>query len=309
MDIPKKYNVLSPNELHQWIEQGKAFYLIDTLVNSHFQKIHLPTARNACVFEVTFMDQIMAITKEKDIDIVVYGSSSRSRDAVTAAEKLEREGFARVHVLKGGIAAWRSAGLLSEGEGVEEPDDPQTLLKLDDRLYRVDSDRSLIQWTGRNANTSHFGTVKLRNGELQAKNGVFTGIFDIDMNSIVNINLEGDDLQPVLIAHLKSDDFFLAKAFPTATIEINHAKPVKDPFLTVPNYEINATLELRGLKVLQDFFATVTRTPENGLVAEAHFDIDRTKWGVIYGSARFFEHLGMHAVFDLISFQIRVVAD
>jgi len=31
---------------------------------------------------------------------------------------------------------------------------------------------------------------------------------------------------------------------------------------------------------------------------EAHFDIDRTKWDIIYGSSRFFEHLGMHLVFD-----------
>ena len=309
MDIPQKYNVQTPNELHQWMEKGKIFYLIDTLTHSHFQKVRLPGARNACVFEVTFIDQIKAITENKDIDIVVYGSSSRSYDAIRAAEKLEYEGFINVHVLDGGIAAWRLAGLLLEGDEVEEPDDPQTMVKPDDRLYRVDSDRSMIQWTGRNANTTHFGNIRIRNGELQSKDGVFTGIFNIDMNSIVNINLDGDELQPVLIAHLKSDDFFLTKVFPTATIEINQAKPVKDPFLTVPNYEINATLELRGLKVRQDFFATVARTPENGISAEAHFDIDRTKWGVIYGSARFFEHLGMHVVFDLISFQIRIVTD
>ena len=47
---------------------------------------------------------------------------------------------------------------------------------------------------------------------------------------------------------------------------------------------------------------------DNGLVAEAHFDIDRTRWKVIYGSTRFFEHLGMHLVFDLISFQVKIVA-
>jgi hypothetical protein len=47
---------------------------------------------------------------------------------------------------------------------------------------------------------------------------------------------------------------------------------------------------------------------EDGVfVLEAHFDIDRTRWHVIYGSTRFFEHLGMHKVFDLLSFQIRMV--
>jgi len=38
------------------------------------------------------------------------------------------------------------------------------------------------------------------------------------------------------------------------------------------------------------------------------FDIDRTRWNVIYGSSRFFEHLGMHLMFDPISIQIRIVA-
>ena len=54
--------------------------------------------------------------------------------------------------------------------------------------------------------------------------------------------------------------------------------------------------------------ATITRTPENGLAAEAHFDIDRPRWNIIYGSTRFFEHLGMHLVFDLISIQLRILA-
>ncbi len=40
---------------------------------------------------------------------------------------------------------------------------------------------------------------------------------------------------------------------------------------------------------------------------EGHFDIDRTRWKIIYGSTRFFEHLGMHKVFDLISIQVRIV--
>ena len=49
-------------------------------------------------------------------------------------------------------------------------------------------------------------------------------------------------------------------------------------------------------------------TENDSLIMEAHFDIDRTKWNVIYGSIRFFEHLGMHKVFDLISLQLRVIA-
>ncbi|MFZ3048038.1 MAG: rhodanese-like domain-containing protein [Desulfatirhabdiaceae bacterium] len=144
---PDKYKQLSPEELYQWMEENRHFYLIDTLVGDHFRRIHLPNATNACVFQVTFLNQVMSITQDKDAEIVLYGSSTRSMDAFTAADKLEREGYRHIHVLQGGIEAWRSAGLTLAGEAVDEYDDSQTLHKLEDRSYRVDTGQSIIEWT------------------------------------------------------------------------------------------------------------------------------------------------------------------
>jgi rhodanese-related sulfurtransferase/polyisoprenoid-binding protein YceI len=303
-----KYDQLSAQDLSSWMRENKNSFLIHTLSEDHFQNVHLPDSSNACVFDVTFIDQIKAITNDKDAKIVLYGASARSMDAITAAEKLEQQGYHHISVLKGGLKAWRLAGLPVEGDAVDEPDDPQTLLKLKDRSYRVDTTLSTIEWTGRNPNSSHYGTIRITAGELAVKDGVITGTFDIDMNSIINKSLEGDESQPILIAHLKSDDFFLTKLFPTAKFKIKGSTPAKEPFLTFPNYALNGILELRGVKAQQDFMATITKTAENGLAAEAHFDIDRTKWNLIYGSTRFFEHLGMHIIFDLISIQVRIVA-
>ncbi len=304
----KNYQVLSPKELNRWLEDEKSFYLIDTLLDNHFQKVRLPGAVNACVFQVIFMDQIQKIVDGKSAPIVVYGSSGRSMDAANAAKKLVDNGYEDVHVLEGGISAWRGAGLPLEGEGTGAADDPETLLYLESGSYEVDIEQSTIQWWGRNANTTHFGNVKIASGGLAVNDGILTGSITIDMNSITNINLLGDDLQPVLISHLKSDDFFLTTLFPKAEFTITGAKPVEKPFLSIPNYHIKGSLEIRGIKAEQDFMATIAGTPGKGLAAEAHFDIDRTRWGVIYGSARFFEHLGMHLVFDLISFQVRLIA-
>jgi rhodanese-related sulfurtransferase len=103
----ENYKALSPRELKLWIDKEKSFYLIDVLPNDHFDKIHLPGAINAPVFQVIFMDQIRAITEDKAVPMVVYGSSERSMDAITAAEKLLEAGYRHVHVLKGGIEAWR----------------------------------------------------------------------------------------------------------------------------------------------------------------------------------------------------------
>ncbi len=308
MTTHEKYKVLSPLELNRWKKDGKPFHLIDTLLEDHFRKVHLPGAVNACVFQVNFMDQIKRITEEKTATMVVYGSSSRSMDAVCAAGKLYDNGFPDVYVLKGGISGWREAGLPLEGEATGQADDPETLLLLENDTFDVDADRSTLQWWGRNANTTHFGNVRIAKGKLAVNEGIITGAFDIDMDSITNTNLEGDALQPVLIAHLKSDDFFLTRLFPKAVFEIIQAEPVEKPFLSIPNYHVRGSLRIRGISAEQNFMATISRTPENGLAAEAHFDIDRTRWGVIYGSARFFEHLGMHLVYDLISFQVRIIA-
>ena len=73
-----QYKEISSDELSQWIESGKNFYLIDVLVADHFQKIHLPKALQACVFEVTFTEQMKSITSDKSSKIVLYGSSRRS---------------------------------------------------------------------------------------------------------------------------------------------------------------------------------------------------------------------------------------
>ena len=303
----KHVSSLTPGELHRWMEEKKAMVLIHTLGADHYQRVHLPTSKNACVFEVTFIDQIKAITDDKAAEIVLYGSSDRSMDAQVASQKLYQEGYRRIHVLAGGLDGWRAAGYPLEGEAASTPDDPQTMLSIEEGTYPVDTGLSTIQWTGRNPNTTHFGNIEIAEGQLDVVGGKISGTVTIDMNSITNINLDGDELQPVLIDHLKSDDFFLTRLFPSATFRIMDGAPAREPYLTSPNYRFKGLLELRGVNAELEFAATITASADQGLVAEAHFDIDRTQWNIIYGSTRFFEHLGMHVVFDLISVQVRIV--
>ena len=304
-----KFDYVTPEELLAWVEKKKHFNLIHTLTHHHFQKLHLPGAQNACVFEVTFLDQIHSITDDKNALIVLYGSSERSMDALTAAEKLHNSGYQQILILKGGIESWRALGYPLEGESVDIVSDPEAFLLLPEGEYQIDTNQSMIEWFGRNPNTKHFGTVRISKGQIQIENSNMTGTVEIDMDSIENINLEGDELQPVLVSHLKSDDFFLVKAFPRAKFIINGGKLAEAPYLSSPNYEVSGTLELRGVRADLAFASTIAPIDDNGLVAEAHFDIDRTRWNVIYGSTRFFENLGMHLVFDLISFQVRIVAN
>ncbi len=308
MKIDHKFNMISPEDLLRRITDSTDFHLIDTLTRDHFEKVHLPRARNACVFEVTFMEQLKEITQNKNAEIILYGSSTKTMDAVKAAEKLNREGYIQISILNGGIENWRASGFALEGNAPFDSDDPETILLLENGVYAVDTEQSLIEWIGRNPNTKHFGTIGISDGDLTVKEGLLSGHFEVDLDSLKNTNLEGDDLQPLLISHLKSDDFLFVKNFPKATFTIQNSRPAKDPVITIPNHELTGTLRLRGIEAEQTFSATITKQGENSLVAQAQFDMDRTRWGIIYGSARYFEHLGMHLVFDMVNIQIKIIA-
>jgi polyisoprenoid-binding protein YceI/rhodanese-related sulfurtransferase len=299
---------ISAQSVHQWVVTEKPFILIDTLTNDHFQAIHLPGASHACVFEMTFLDQIAAITTDKNARIVLYGASEKTMDASVAAEKLKREGFNDLFVLDGGINGWRASGFAVEGESVDTPPLPESLLALRDGGYRVDTDQSIVEWAGHNPHTKHDGTVRIKTGEIGVKNGNPVGTFVIDMNTIENKSLAGDELQPVLISHLKSDDFFFTRLFPTATFTIKSGTPREVPYVSAPNVDVQGELTLRGVKAKLSFPATVYQAADGTITAKARFDLDRTRWTIIYGSTRFFEHLGMHLVFDIIHFEVKIVA-
>ena len=299
---------LSPQTLRQWETGGKPFILIDTLPADHYQAIHLPGARQACVFEVTFLDQIAAITSDRQACIVLYGAGENTMDGAVAAEKLQREGYDSLYVLRGGMAGWQAAGFPVEGASVDDPPPPQTLLDLSDGTFRVDTQASTIEWAGNNPHTRHDGSVRLERGEFQVKSGMITGTLVVDMSTIENRSLAGDELQPVLIAHLKSDDFFFTRRFPEAIFTIKSSILKDTPYVTAPNVDIVGELNLRGATAAVAFTATAFRADDGLLIAKARFDIDRTRWGIIYGSTRFFEHLGMHMVFDLVHFEVKIVA-
>ena len=307
MKTEEGFQGISARELRKWMIESKHYILVHTLPRDHFDKIHLPNAKHACVYEVTFPAQIKTLVKDVNQRIVLYGSSSVSLDAVTAAEKLVRLGYKDIYVLEGGLSEWRRNGFPLEGDAPDKMEEGQPGLHLEERSYHVDVNQSRIEWTGRNPNIKHYGTVKLSQGEMKIRDGSFSGMFEVDMSSIENINLEGDELQPVLLAHLKSDDFFFVERFPTTCFTITTIELLNSQSLSSPNVEVKGNLSLRGIQKEISFPATVNNLSEGGLMLEAHFDLDRTKWKVLYGSSRFFEHLGMHMVFDHISFELRMV--
>jgi polyisoprenoid-binding protein YceI/rhodanese-related sulfurtransferase len=307
MEQTAEFRVITAKELAEWVEQRRKMVIVDTLPEEHYRQIHLPGARNACVYQVVFLERVGEFVSDKGQMVVLYGSSERSLDALVAAEKMVRAGYSNVFAMAGGIKSWRGTG------GELEGDAPEMLiesagLRLEERLYNVDVGKSVVEWVGRNPNTRHSGALRLSEGSISVHEGNIAGSFTLDMCSIVNYSLAGDPLQKVLEAHLASDDFFFVERFPTARFTIQAGRLADEPTLSAPNVKIQGELEIRGVKKRIAFEATLNNLDDGSIVAEAHFDIDRTQWEIIYGSSRYFEHLGMHLVFDLISIQLRIVA-
>jgi hypothetical protein len=48
-------------------------------------------------------------------------------------------------------------------------------------------------------------------------------------------------------------------------------------------------------------------TADGLLAADAHFDIDRTRWSALYGSGKFYEKLGKHLVNDEVSLALKII--
>lgn len=301
--------IVLAKDLNALLAEKSDMVLIDLLPSEHFDAVHIPNAKSACVFLASFLDELADVVPGKQIPVVVYGASTRSQETSIAVEKMARAGYQNIHFLEGGLEAWREAGFALDGEAADQPDEPQTTVLIHDGKYTVNPAISQLEWAGRNPNARHFGTVDIAKGIIESVDGKITGMIEIDMTSIHNVNLEGDELQSVLEAHLSSDDFFFTKMFPKAVFNFEEVKPIEPGWVTTPNFHVRGELTLRGVSAALEFDTTVTNLDDGSLALEAHFDIDRTRWNVIYGSTRFFEHLGMHKVFDLISLQLQIIAE
>jgi polyisoprenoid-binding protein YceI/rhodanese-related sulfurtransferase len=293
-----------PTELSKRMSQSDAPLLLDVRLEDDYAAAHLPQARNNCVFEVSFLDRMSDLAPDKRAPVCVYGAGEDSYESRMASEKLLRAGYAEVLELCEGLEGWRSAGLpLESRDAVKaaEPIPPEGWLEIDPAESRV-------EWIGRNLLNKHYGRIALKGGKLQFVRGQLAkGEITLNMDAITCQDLAGDPLADVLIAHLKSDDFFDVELYPEARFVITSVQPIANATPGSPNLTVCGDLTLKGTTRPVELAATTGITPEGKAAAQSAFAIDRTLWHVLYGSGKYFRHLGAHLVNDLIEIQLRVV--
>jgi len=172
----------------------------------------------------------------------------------------------------------------------------------------VSTTESTVEWLGKKVTGQHHGTVKLTKGEFMVDEGKLTGgKFEMDMNSIVDIDLTDSAFNAKLINHLKSEDFFSAAKFPFSKFEITKVEMLNDPNKPGMNNTITGNLTIKDITKSISFPSNVKI--EGGVVnATADFDIDRTQWDVKYGSGKFFENLGDKMISDNFNLKLKLIA-
>lgn len=277
--------------------------VIDVMTPEDFAACHVAGAKNACIYEMVFLDRVAECVPERSTKLVVYDASGTTRSAEEARERLLRAGYHDVSILKGGLSTWRAAGLPVE-TGVQMPE-----AELKDGTYLIDTEKSVFEWIGRNLNNRHHGRIAIQSGEMTVQGGkLAAGGIVLDMNGITNSDLQDAGWRDMLIRHLKSDDFFAVARYPTASFRLTEWAAEAGAPPEAPNGAVSGDLTIRDVTRRISFQAIVAPQADGGIKAHAVFDFDRTLWNVCYGSGKLFERLGMHLVNDIITAELFIQA-
>jgi polyisoprenoid-binding protein YceI len=174
--------------------------------------------------------------------------------------------------------------------------------------YVVDTTASVINWTGKKPTGTHTGTIKLKKGSFKANDSIIeNGTFVIDMTSIVDTDLDGDQ-KTNLENHLKGTvegkegDFFNVKEYPTATFEVTGISEKDGQTM------LQGNLTMKGKTNNIEFPITMNMDGETLEISSKEFAIDRTKWDVNFGSKSVFDGLGDKFINDNIELTFNVKA-
>lgn len=169
--------------------------------------------------------------------------------------------------------------------------------------YQVKTDQSTISWEGHKFfGGKHTGNISIQSGEVAVSDGrISGGSFVIDMNSIIVTDLQGETAVK-LANHLKTQDFFDAGNFPTASFVIKKIEYAKD------KAAVMGELTLRNTKQEITFLADIQSEGDTIRATAKDVRVDRTLHGSQYGSFRFFENLGRKIVNDVFTLSVEIVA-
>ena len=184
-------------------------------------------------------------------------------------------------------------------------------VKNTEKTMKVDPALSAVNWKATKVTGEHMGKVSVKEGEfnIKADMSVLNGTITMDMNSIICEDLKDKDYNKKLVGHLKSDEFFDVSKFPTATLKINKMVLGHTFAEGSPNADVEGKITIKGVTQSVKFKANYLPNPKNGTFeVSGNFDLDRTDFGIKYGSGKFFQNLGDKMIHDKFNVTFKVIA-
>lgn len=182
----------------------------------------------------------------------------------------------------------------SDSVEVMKPQEPQKVESTAQTttLYQIDTAKSVITWQGSKPGGQHNGIFTLANGYFEVADQLLVGgRFTIDMASLRDKDLTDPGSREKLENHLKSDDFFSIASYPTAEFVITKAMVVKKIDASHAEYRVEGNFTLKGNTKNIGFMSKVEMA-NGGIKATAGpLSINRTDWGVNYGSKSIYDNL------------------
>ena len=169
-----------------------------------------------------------------------------------------------------------------KAEATPLPDTP-AVLPAGKNLKTVALQKGQIQWTATKIGSQHMGTIDITYGQLTTNgNELITGEFDIDMSTLKNTDLDGEEKQK-LENHLKSGDFFDVAQYPMARFVVTIVSIGSD--IRMATHTITGDLTIKNITRSISIPANISFVGDKVLVTTPPFDLDRTDWRLKYRSA------------------------
>ena len=175
-------------------------------------------------------------------------------------------------------------------------------------VYKLQSQLSTLGWEGKAVTHGHNGTMQFASGELTGTGAQLTGgTVIVDMKTLKATDIKDADNNAKFVGHMSGNDFFSVEKYPTATFKIVSVTPIKGAAADANNATIAGDMTIRDVTQRISFPAKVG-VKNGSAAASGTVTIDRTKYGLKYGSKSFFDSIGDKAIYDDFTLNFNVIA-
>lgn len=181
--------------------------------------------------------------------------------------------------------------------GASAQDKPKT------ETFDIVPSESKITYVGKKVTGQHTGNVDIKNGNLVFKGDLLVGgEITADMNTITSTDLTEKEWNDKFTTHMKSADFFNVEKHPETKVVIKNSKKTKK------GLEVNGDLTMVGTTKPITFIVTNLKKSGDSVTAKTDLKLNRTLWGLKYGSGSFFKGLGDKAIDDEFTLSVEIKA-